>query len=686
MIKKNKGPAFWVTSKMPFFVLFGILYMGILWMLYQYMPSYRKSNDLWNDRTFSIPLEGEVFPDNIILIDIDSWPYYKDNREEAQTARNETVTRITGIIELLNKHRQVKPPFIWIDMTFESIAEDYPMKRLLEQVRQQDNIFLSLEFDREKKSLKFPDNFFWDKIKENIDGIKNRLLVVSLEKYKGEPVRRYQTYYKAGFEFGSGRKEFNFPSAGTMAAKMLNRYYLEDSKQFEVPQRTSRFRYRYLIKDVKEDFKKYRVYSFGQVNDWLAKPGGKIDLSKSMVIFARIDPDPGGRDLLPVCAEIKEKDRNNRMKYVPATLPGALVHINAAMSILMKEHIGKMGNGWILAIFFLLSVVLILVYNAVDWAFSRWISRWIPWPGQWHTKIFLFITIVLSLLVMEYLLKLFHNQSVEIPMYTFYMSAVNFVPVLVGVDLVYRHILLIGLFRCRYRKLMKTFKLPLVQCVVNNNPMLRVKRVVDLFETIMAHLAFYELAEWRTFPGRKKIKLKNIRKTSIENHRDLIKDIDLKVNSLFKANSLDTAEESPYNLLLKTRNDFSGPNSSALNKWQWEQTFNKIFPVLLSFLGSLKEELEKKIKTGKGDAGNTGIYLHGSVKKLPLFPLSQVLGCAYHREQEMFIYTPGLCLRKGIIAMRGKTPFCKPLLKGPDQETARESFKNLEEELKHAED
>lgn len=680
MIMKNKGLAFWVTSKMPFFVLFGILYMGILWMLHQYLPFYRKSNDLWNDRTFSLPLEGEVFPDNIILIDIDSWPHYKDNREEAKRARNETVTGITGIIELLNKHRQVKPPFIWLDMSFESFAEDYMMRRLLEQVRQQDNIFLSLEFDREKKSLKLPDNFFWNKIKENINGIKNRMLVVSLEKYKGEPVRRYRTYYKAGFRFGSGGKEFYFPSAGTMVAKMLSKYYLEDSKQFEVPHRISRFRFRYLIKDVNKDFKKYRVHSLSQVTDWLAKPGGKTDLSKSMFIFARIDPDPEGRDRLPVCAEIKEKDKNNQMKYVPATLPGALVHLNAAMSILMKENIGKMENGWILTIFFVLLILLILVYNAVDWAFSRWMSG----LGQWRPTIFLFIVIVLSLFVIEYLLKLFHNQSVEIPMFTFYMFAVKFVPILVMFDWIYRHILLMSLFRCRYRKLMKTFKMPLVQCVMDDDPMLRIKRVVDLFETMMAHLAFYDLARWRGIPDRKKIKLRNIRSTSIENHRDLIKDINLKVNSLFKANHLDNAEEGPYNLLLQARNDFCRPNSSALNKWQWEQKFNEIFPVLLSFLESLKEELEKKIKTGKGDAGNMETYLHGSGEKLGLFPLFQELECAYHLEKEMFIYASGLCLKEGIIAMRGETPFCKPLLKEPNQNTISESFKNLEEELKDA--
>ena len=56
------------------------------------------------------------------------------------------------------------------------------------------------------------------------------------------------------------------------------------------------------------------MYSFRQAKDWLEKPGSKLDISRSIVIFGRMDPDPNGRDRLPVCAEIKEEKRKKETR------------------------------------------------------------------------------------------------------------------------------------------------------------------------------------------------------------------------------------------------------------------------------------------------------------------------------------------------------------------------------------
>lgn len=669
-IKRTKRLGFWVTSKIPFYIVFAALYLAFNWLVHHHVPIYGKSNDLWNDNTFSKPLEGELFPGNIILIDIDSWPYYKDNREQAQKARNKVVTQITGIIDLLNKDPEAKPPLIGIDMTFESSADHAVMKRLLEQVNRQNNIYLSVEFDRETKSLKLHGNFFQDKIKQNIKRLKKRLMVVSLEKYRDEPVRRYKTFYKAGFD--ESGETFNFPSMGTVVAKMLNRYYLEDNKPLEVPDGISRLRFRYLIENVKKDYRKYHVYSPEQARNWLENPGSKIDISKSIVIFGRMDPSPNGRDRVPVCAGPKEQ----------ATLPGVMVHLNAAMSILVKENIREMSNGEILTVLFLLLVLLIPVHNMT----GRIFSRWFPGLDQWHPEIYPLIVFILLFFVAKHLVNIVGHHNLEIPMFTFYMFIIYFVPALVILDWIYRHVLLRGLFRYRCRRFMKTFRKSLIRCVEEDNPLLRFKMVVDLFQNIMVHLALYDLARWRNIPGKKKLNADSIKRTSVTKLRSLIIHLDLNAHALFKSNFLDNREGGAYRLLLKARNDFRHQSSSALKRWEWDQMFDKTFPALLFFMESLKEELCKKIVPGKGETGNTEIYLDDNGEKLRLFPLFQEFECDHHRKKEIFLYASGLCLEHDDIEMMGATPFCKPLLTSAEESELNESFKRLEEELKDAKD
>jgi hypothetical protein len=396
---------------------------------------------------------------------------------------------------------------------------------------------------------------------------------------------------------------------GTVIAKMLNRYYLGDNNEFEVPDRTSRFRFRYLIKNVKKDFQKYHVYSLQKANQggrFLKKllpldpvkhpqktfysPSGNF--SRCIVIFGRIDPDPNGRDRLPVCALVKEEGKND--KKVQATLPGAMVHLNAAMSILMKENIKPLEKWKV----FVGLLGFLILFISIHFVIARIFSRWSAGLSQWYPNIFLFIAVVLILLILDYLLKLPGNRSVEIPIFTFYMFPVKFLPLLMIIERLYRYMFLRFFFSRRYRKFMKTFRKSLVQCVVEGNPMLRFKSVVDLFKTIMIYLAFYDLARWRSIPNRKKLKLVNIRRTSIEKLRGLIKDLDLKVNSLFVENNLDKPGEGFYHLLLKARNDFRHQGSSALNKREWDRRFDESFPILLSFMECLKEELCNQIERG----------------------------------------------------------------------------------------
>ena len=440
--RKNKASADRVTTGTAFYIFFGIVYLGFIWLLHQYAPLYHKSNDQWNDRTFSQPLEGELFPDNIILIDIDPWPYYKDDREEANQARDKVVNDMIEIIDLLNRDPGKKPPFIGIDMTFESCAGKEIMEQLFKRVEGNQNVYLSVEFDKEKGKLIFPVNDFWKRVNRSMSKIKERLMVINLERYADEPVRRYKTFYNAAFDDTGA--VFKFPSMGTIIAKMVKKYYLGDSSTFEVPERVSRFRFRYLIQNIKEDFETYNIFSLqfasGGQGLFLKKPSldpaktfisPSGDFSKCIVIFGRVDPDPGGRDRFPVCAIIKRDSIEQE-----ATLPGVMIHINAAQSILLGEDIRGMAVWQVLVYLVILLLVLVLLHIGVEAGVDRWKPGW----SHWYGEVFLFFAFGFFIIFLDGLLKKPGNYNLEIPMFTFYMFVVKFYPVLGVYEWVYRRV------------------------------------------------------------------------------------------------------------------------------------------------------------------------------------------------------------------------------------------------------
>jgi hypothetical protein len=478
--RKKKGSASRVTTGTVFYILFGIVYLMVIWVLHIFAPFYHKYNDTWNDRTFSEPIEGELFPDNIILIDIDPWPYYKDNREEAKQARDKVVTEMIKIIDLLNKNPGKKPPFIGIDMTFESFANEKIMEQLFTRIKNNNNIYQAVEFDEKNRELKYPANYFWNRIKKNIGKIKNRFMVINLEKYADEPIRRYKTFYNAAFDDTGAT--YNFPSMGTIIAEMVKKYYLGDSSKFEVPDRVSRFRFRYLIKNIKEDFKTYNVRSLqnasggqglfllipsetlffrqtfemkplvngiwltvnrlGSPTPFLKKlpplaPPAKTfycpsgDFSKCIVIFGRMDPDPGGRDRFPVCASIKEDNIERE-----ATLPGVMIHINAAQSILLGEDIREMGMWKVMGYLIVLLLVLISFHIALGAVVARWKPGW----SHWYAEIFLFFAFGFFIIFLDGLLREPGNYNLEIPVFTFYLFVLKFYPVLGSCKWIYRRV------------------------------------------------------------------------------------------------------------------------------------------------------------------------------------------------------------------------------------------------------
>ncbi len=332
-------------------------------------------------------------------------------------------------------------------MTFESFANKKIMEQLFTRIKDNKNTFLAVEFDRKKRELKFPRNYFWNRIRQNMEKIKKRLMVINLEKYKDEPIRRYKTFYNAAFD--DTRAVYDFPSMGTVIAKMVKKYYLGDRSKFEIPDRVARFRFRFLIQNIKEDYQKYNVFSlqraFGdQGGRFLKKlppldPPAKTfsspsgDFSKCIVIFGRMDPDPGGRDRFPVCASIK---RGNIERL--ATLPGVLIHINAAQSILLGEDIRPMGIWKVLGYFIVLLVVLIPFHIVIEAVVARWKPGW----SHWYPEIFLFFATVLVIVILDYLLKEPGNYNLEIPMFTFYMFAIKFYPAIGVFDWFYRNFLL----------------------------------------------------------------------------------------------------------------------------------------------------------------------------------------------------------------------------------------------------
>ncbi|MCP5106339.1 MAG: hypothetical protein GY950_23340, partial [bacterium] len=217
--KKKKVLTGWLRSKAVFYLVFAVIYLVIILLLHLYLPFFRKSNDLWNDKIFSQPVQGDLFPDKIKIIDIDHWPYYKDNRDEAQQTRNDVITRMIRIIDLLNKDPKNRPPFIGIDMTFESKADDPIMAQLFKRFETNDNIYLSVEFDRDSEKIIFPANNFWKRVKANIGKFKERLMVINLEKYKDEPVRRNRRFYNGTFDNSNGNSEQRFPSMAVVLTR-----------------------------------------------------------------------------------------------------------------------------------------------------------------------------------------------------------------------------------------------------------------------------------------------------------------------------------------------------------------------------------------------------------------------------------------------------------------------------------
>jgi hypothetical protein len=429
--RKNKGSAARHTTGTAFYIFFGIVYLIIIWVLHIFAPFYHKYNDIWNDRAFSEPLEGELFPGNIILIDIDSWPYYKDNRDEAKQARDKVVNGMIEIIDLLNRDPKKKPPFIGIDMTFESYASSKIMEQLFKRVEVNQNIYLSVEFDRKLKKLIFPGNDFWKRVNRNIGKIKERLMVINLEKYSDEPVRRYRTFYNGTFD--NTGKEYRFPSMGVVIAGMVNRHFLGNRDSLNVTGRASRFRYRYLIRDIKEDYRKYNVFPMRSAKRKFEEIGMGADFSGSIVIFGRMDPDPGGRDRFPVCASFGKGN-----KGVPVSLPGVMIHVNVAQSILLGESIAEMGMWSVLGYLVVLLLLLILLHVILEALVKRWKSGW----SHWYAEIFLFFAFGFFIIFLDNLLREPGNHNLEIPMFTFYMFVVKFYPVLGACKWIYRRVVL----------------------------------------------------------------------------------------------------------------------------------------------------------------------------------------------------------------------------------------------------
>ena len=186
-----------------------------------------------------------------------------------------------------------------------------------------------------------------------------------------------------------------------------------------------------MIRDIKADYRRYNVFSMREVVKELERPGG-WDISKSIFIFGRMDPDPGGRDRFPVCAVVKEGNIERE-----ATLPGVMIHINAAQSILLKEDIRPMGMWVVLVYLIVLLAVLILLHIYTESFFSELKSRW----SHWYPEIFLFCATVLVIIVLDNILKKPGSRDLAIPMFTFYMFAINFYPAIGIFDWFHRYFL-----------------------------------------------------------------------------------------------------------------------------------------------------------------------------------------------------------------------------------------------------
>lgn len=396
-------------------MIFAVIYIVIILLLHLYLPFFRKSNDQWNDKIFSQTAQAGLFPDNIKIIDIDHWPYYKDNRDEAQQARNDVITHMIRIIDLLNKDPKNRPPFIGIDMTFESKADDAIMVQLFKRVEANDNIYLSVEFDREKKTLIIPGNDFWKRIMSGISRFKERLMVINLEKYRNEPVRRYRGFYHGTVD--NSKTEQRFPSMAVVLARMIEKHFLGGSGAVEMPETVSRFKYRYLIGDIKADYGQYSVFSMERAERKIEAGDWKKGLDNSIVLIGRMDPDPDGRDRSPVCASVGGHSSFE-------TLPGVMIHLNAAMSVLFEERISVMGNWAVLGYLVGFVIVLIVLHVVLDYV----VKRFKPSLSHWYGEIFLFFAVGLLVWYLDRKLRGVWGDELEVPMFTFYMMVLYFYP------------------------------------------------------------------------------------------------------------------------------------------------------------------------------------------------------------------------------------------------------------------
>ncbi|MCP5104841.1 MAG: hypothetical protein GY950_15755, partial [bacterium] len=143
-----------------------------------------------------------------------------------------------------------------------------------------------------------------------------------------------------------------------------------------------------------------------------------------IVLFGRMDPDPGGRDRLPVCASMGGEPVTDGNYSV--SLPGVMIHLNAALSILFGERIEVMGHWVVLGYLVGLVFFLVIVHVVLDYVVKRWRPGW----SHWYGEIFLFFAVGLLVWYLDHKLRGVWGDELEVPMFTFYMMVLYFYPAL----------------------------------------------------------------------------------------------------------------------------------------------------------------------------------------------------------------------------------------------------------------
>jgi hypothetical protein len=190
-----------------------------------------------------------------------------------------------------------------------------------------------------------------------------------------------------------------------------------------------------LIRDIKEDYRKYNVFSMRSAKRKFGEIGMGADFPGSIVIFGMMDPDPGGRDRFPGCASI-----GKRNKWVPVSLPGVMIHVNVAQSILLGESIAEMGMWGVLGYLVVLLLMLILLHVILE----ALVKRWKPGLNHWYGEVFLFFAVGSFILFLDHLLREPGNVGLEVPMFTFYMFVLKFFPVFGAFKWAYQRVVLKG--------------------------------------------------------------------------------------------------------------------------------------------------------------------------------------------------------------------------------------------------